>query len=147
MKFAVRLLLVAAIGAAAALAAESASAQDIQVRHYNSDFGMYGWERPYASSRIPTPPYFAIHPPVYYSYPVPRTYGYSPYAYPSYVMTPEIKQPVEPAVYDNPYVEQEATPAADTKEASHLRVQPQVIENPHVRQATVRSASLRVSAN
>ena len=35
-------------------------------------------------------PYFAAHPPVYYSYPVPRTYGYSPFAYPPYVMTPEV---------------------------------------------------------
>ena len=25
-------------------------------------------------------PYFALHPPVYYSLPVPRTYGYSPFS-------------------------------------------------------------------
>jgi hypothetical protein len=35
-------------------------------------------------------PYFAQHPPVYYSYPIPRSYGYSPYAYPPGVMTPDV---------------------------------------------------------
>src|ERR1700742_789907 len=35
-------------------------------------------------------PYYALHPPVYYSYPVPRTYGYSPFAYPPSVMTPDV---------------------------------------------------------
>jgi hypothetical protein len=34
---------------------------------------------------------------VYYSYPVPRTYGYSPFAYPPGVMTPDVVggQPLE----------------------------------------------------
>src|SRR5436305_15351376 len=36
-------------------------------------------------------PYFALHPPVYYSYPVARTYGYSPFAYPFGSPTPEIE--------------------------------------------------------
>ena len=144
MKFVVRIALVAVVAAAAALVAETASAQDVQVRHYLSDYGMGGWERPYASSRIPTPPYFALHPPVYYSYPVPRTYGYTPWAYPSYVMTPEIKAPVEPAVYDNPYVEQQAQPAAATKSASLKTSGPPVIENPHVGQPAVRSASVSI---
>ncbi len=143
MKFVARIALVAAVAAGAALVAETASAQDVQVRHYMSDYGMGSWERPYASSRIPTPPYFALHPPVYYSYPVPRTYGYTPWAYPSYVMTPEIQAPVEPAVFDNPYVEQDAQRAAATKSASvKMTSAPEVIENPHVKQAAVRSASV-----
>ena len=33
-------------------------------------------------------PYFALFPPVYYSYRVPRTYGYSPFAYPPGILTP-----------------------------------------------------------
>lgn len=48
-------------------------------------------------------PYFAAFPPVYYSQPVPRTYGYSPFAYPPGVMTPEVVQEVEPQVIENPY--------------------------------------------
>jgi hypothetical protein len=60
------------------------------------------WDSPYATDRIPTPPYFAIHPPVYYSYPFPRTYGYSPYAYPGTIETPQIE--IErPAVIENPH--------------------------------------------
>lgn len=38
-------------------------------------------------------PHFALYPPVYYSVPVARTYGYSPFAYPPGVMTPEICLP------------------------------------------------------
>jgi len=33
-------------------------------------------------------PFFALHPPVYYSAPVARPYGYSPFAYPGWVTTP-----------------------------------------------------------
>lgn len=57
----------------------------------------------YLRGDIPIPPYFALHPPVYYSAPVPRTYGYSPFAYPPSVMTPEIvdAQPIE---LTNPHV-------------------------------------------
>jgi hypothetical protein len=63
-------------------------------------------------------PYFAAHPPVYYSTPVPRTYGYSPFAYPPGVRTPEVAggcaQPVE---IINPYVPsstEESAPANKT---------------------------------
>ena len=59
-------------------------------------------------------PYFALHPPVYYSYPVPRTYGYSPFAYPPGTMTPELPAPVKAAEYINPFVpETQAAPAVD----------------------------------
>jgi hypothetical protein len=44
----------------------------------------------YGLGIVPTPPYFALHPPVYYSCPVPRSYGYSPFAYPGCVQTPEV---------------------------------------------------------
>lgn len=143
MKSAVRFALLAAVAAAAGLAAESATAQEVGVRYYLSDNYGFGLDRAYASSRIPTPPYFAIHPPVYYSYPVPRTYGYTPWAYPSYVMTPTIQAPAQPAMFENPHVKQESAPAAKTKSASHKTVVPQVIENPHV-EATIRSASVAV---
>lgn len=143
MKSAVRFALVAAVVAAAALAAESASAQEVGIRYHMADNYGFSLDRAYASSRIPTPPYFAIHPPVYYSYPVPRTYGYTPWAYPSYVMTPTIKAPAQPAMYENPHVKQEAAPPAKTKSASHTNRAPQAIENPYV-QAKIRSASVAV---
>ena len=57
-------------------------------------------------------PYYAAFPPVYYSAPVPRTYGYSPFAYPPGTATPEISvQPVAAKEILNPYV-----PAATTAE-------------------------------
>jgi hypothetical protein len=82
---------------------------------------------PYSLGLIPTPPYFALHPPVYYSVPVARTYGYSPFAYPGTVQTPEV---VQPEMIENPHVEQPAaeTPAANVKVARY-----QVIHNPYVR--------------
>jgi hypothetical protein len=40
-------------------------------------------------------PHFALYPPVYYSLPIARTYGYSPFAYPPGVMTPEVSLPQE----------------------------------------------------
>ncbi len=48
-------------------------------------------------------PYFAMYPPVRYSYPVPRTFGYSPFAYPGYVMTPPVIEDSGPAEIVNPY--------------------------------------------
>lgn len=56
-------------------------------------------------------PYFALHPPVYYSKPVPRTFGYSPFAYPGWVPTPALPQSYEPVTIVNPYVNE--APAAD----------------------------------
>jgi hypothetical protein len=55
-------------------------------------------------------PYYAAFPPVYYSYPVPRTYGYSPFAYPPGVRTPEIEF-VEPLAINNPFFKGEEKPA------------------------------------
>jgi hypothetical protein len=142
MKSAIRFALFAAVACAAALAAETASAQEVGIRYYTGDNYGFGLDRAYASGRIPTPPYFAIHPPVYYSYPVPRTYGYTPWAYPAYVMTPEIQAPVEPAMFENPHVKQEAAPAPKTKSASRKTTAPQVIVNPYV--TNVRAASIKV---
>ena len=43
---------------------------------YNFQSGIYGRANAYSL------PYFSLHPPVYYSYVVPRPYGYSPFAIP-----------------------------------------------------------------
>ena len=103
-------------------------------------FAFPGWAgfaggSPYSLGRIPTPPYFAIHPPVYYSVPVPRTYGYSPYAYPGTVRTPEVSFP-ESAMIQNPYVkpevEVEESSYNDEKVADAPR--PQIMINPFVEQ-------------
>lgn len=65
---------------------------------------------------IPTPPYFALHPPVYYSHPVAVPYGMSPYPIVSYspmFRTHHERPTPEPQVVINPYVEDEATTDAE----------------------------------
>lgn len=89
-------------------------------------------------------PYYAAFPPVYYSVPVPRTYGYSPFAYPPGVMTPEIET-AEPLAINNPFVTQSsqsvqaaevAEPAPDrTTSVSPEAGSPLVVNNPFVRSA------------
>ena len=102
--------------------------------------GFFGYSgSPYSLGLIPTPPYYSIHPPVYYSHSVPRTYGYSPYAYPGTVPTPEV---VEPEIIDNPH----ATPAPSEEPAAMLKtVRFQMIYNPYVRDELKQGAE-RVAA-
>jgi hypothetical protein len=80
-------------------------------------------------------PHFSLHPPVYYSHPVPRTYGYSPFAYPPGVMTPEVGQ-VQPLEIINPHVPNTQQKAAsvekDRTAATHVQPEPLVIINPFV---------------
>ena len=81
----------------------------------------------YLRGDIPVPPYFALHPPVYYSYPVPRTYGYSPFAYPASVRTPEIVAAAEPETIINPYVPssvKETKPSDDHENTAATKTRP-----------------------
>lgn len=92
---------------------------------------IYGLFSPYSGSEHI--PYFAKHPPVYYSYPVPRPYGWSPYAYPPGTMTPELDiELIEPAIIENPHVPQSQTNAEPDATAA---ARPQIIINPFVEQA------------
>jgi len=51
-------------------------------------------------------PHFAAFPPVYYSAPIPRTYGYSPFAYPPGTATPDLPNPLMAAKEIlNPFVQ------------------------------------------
>lgn len=95
---------------------------------------------PYATDRVPTPPYFSLHPPVYYSYPVPRTYGFSPFAYPGTVRTPDPLATcvrVEPATIINPFVEQAEVGEDDPRVAA----KPQTVVNPFVSQELAEAAT------
>ena len=76
-------------------------------------------------------PYYALFPPVYYSYPVARPYGYSPFAYPPGTVTPEAPQKaVAPVEYINPLVPQPVKADGD-KTASA----PRMYLNPYVKQS------------
>lgn len=103
-------------------------------------FGDGGFTNLYNQGFIPVPPYFSIHPPVYYSVPVPRTYGYSPFAYPGGVPTPDVQLGPEEIV--NPYVEPDTDEKTDAKDASaktaaYSRPAPLVVRNPFVDQGNV----------
>jgi hypothetical protein len=71
-------------------------------------------------------PYFSLYPPVYYSYRVARTYGYSPFAYPPGVLTPSSVTPRSVIVQNlNPG---EGGDASETSPGTH----PLRIDNPFV---------------
>jgi hypothetical protein len=131
-----RLLICATVIGALSIASQSANAQ------YGGGFGGgcgdwgYGYGYLYNILRYEVP-HFAAFPPVYYSAPVPRTYGYSPFAYPPNVMTPEIVGEIEPMEIINPHVESsEVTPTKKTKSdrtaATSARIEPLVVINPFV---------------
>ena len=120
--------------------ADSAQAQYLGRNGYN--FGILS--SPYAMGRVFEPPYFALHPPVYYSQPVPRTYGYSPYAYPKSVRTPDVHVEMPAAkVIRNPHV----TPTkAEAKKDFNLNmtkaIQPLEISNPFATQGKTKLVSV-----
>lgn len=97
----------------------------------------YGWGMGYLYNSLENRvPYFAAHPPVYYSYPVPRTYGHSPFAYPPHFRTPEvIAEPVAIEV-TNPYVTPKEVSAAPAEQsvATPTAPAPLVVINPYVTQ-------------
>jgi hypothetical protein len=98
--------------------------------------GSYLWNSPYPADltplysvgAIPLPPYFALHPPVYYDMPVPRTYGYGPWAYLPYMTTPEIAEPV-PEIIQNKFVPK---PVKQESDKPKMAQAPLIIRNPYV---------------
>jgi len=92
-------------------------------------------------------PYFSEHPPVYYSHVVPRTYGYSPYAYRvnmhAYRVNVQTRRS-RPLVLKNHHIQKGSKAVADkatdktasnTRPVESLMVKPLVIENPYVTDA------------
>lgn len=115
--------------------ASSAMAQGFGAGGYGLGFYNYGG---YGANGINQGriPFYALHPPVYYSYPVPRPYGYSPFAYPPGVMTPEIVPNVGAAEFRNPYVpgNVEPKPVVDRQVSTG-----KIIVNPFVSQSSIAS--------
>ena len=126
------LLIVVAVAAIGMLL--GAFASDAEARHGRGVFGGYGFPYnqyaygngywPYTLGWVPVPPYYALHPPVYYSVPIPRTYGYSPYPYHGNVRTPEIERQ-QPLSVINPYTKPEAKKASNKV----AKVAPKMIYN------------------
>jgi len=90
----------------------------------------------YGLGYIPVPPYYALHPPVYYGQQYYRSYGESPFARTDYSSRP---QRIRAQVIINPFVEQPAPsaappapPADEAKPApDQVTAGPQVIINPY----------------
>ena len=88
---------------------------------YGVGLGFYN----YSNGFNARPPYYAIFPPVYYSYPVARPYGFSPFAYPPGVMTPDVKPNIGPLEIKNPYVPERQAPQSDqTVEVGRMYINP-----------------------
>ena len=104
-------------------------------------FGGWGYGWGYTGYTAEYVPYYAMHPPVYYSYPVPRAYGWSPFAYPPGTMTPEILGEGGPKEIINPHVPQkegtEAKPTSTGDKTTGAKDSagpiPQVVINPFVK--------------
>jgi hypothetical protein len=135
-----------------ALAAAGADRAQAQCGYGGGGYG-YGWGGAWDVGRLygvlqQNVPHFAAFPPVYYSVPVPRTYGYSPFAYPPGVMTPEVVESAEPLAVENPYFsgasevstagEAAAQAPADrtTMAPATQPAGPQLIMNPYFERAT-----------
>jgi len=110
--------------------------------------GGYWFGPPYNYSQQEHLPYYSLHPPVYYSLPVARSYGYSPWAYPPGTMTPEV-QIAEPLEIQNPYVPRtkEKPGVRKGKPASDKTTfKPYTLINPFVAQAGKPAVALTQSS-
>jgi len=88
-----------------------------------------GWYAP--GSQHVQIPYYALHPPVYYRYPVSRPYGYSPFAYSSYSVV-DRPESVGPVTILNVYLGQRAP---ETPNGVPTGPRPLRIQNPYLVQA------------
>jgi len=87
----------------------------------------------YRVRSIPTPPYFSLHPPVYYGPRILyRPYGNSPFAYPSWYERPTVgpETPAGPKFIVNPYYRPKND--SETREASYVPAEARAVANPFV---------------
>lgn len=97
---------------------------------YFSTFGGWcGGSNYYSTYSQESVPYYALNPPVYYSYPVSRTYGLLPFPYYAEVAN-NYSVPVEPKMVFNRFVDQKLTANSEVATRQPLR-----IINPFVEQA------------
>lgn len=150
-----KLFLTLVLVAAGSAAASRANAQCGYGGGYGGWGGWGAWDagRLYGvlADRVP---YYSAFPPVYYSMPVPRTYGYSPFAYPPGVMTPEVEVAPTPLSITNPYVGQGAKTASEPAKAAPKdrttqakpAAGPLVVINPYVQQSSAPATQTAVLA-
>ncbi|HEX3654832.1 MAG TPA: hypothetical protein VHV55_03450 [Pirellulales bacterium] len=116
-------LLIAAVAAILALSAGQCQAQLVGFGGsylYGAGYGLYVYERL---------PQYSLFPPVYYKHPTPRSYGFSPYAYPPGFTTPDVSATSRRTVIVNDYVPQ----SSSAKESTNRQPEPLVMSNPYVK--------------
>ncbi|GIW92487.1 MAG: hypothetical protein KatS3mg110_0528 [Pirellulaceae bacterium] len=107
---------------------------------YAWDAGLAGYARlPLRTGNVPAPPYFALHPPVYYGQAHPRDYGHSPFAaWPCCQCRCRSAQPPQPSPARNPYVVPPS--AGDQKplpDPQQITSRSLLIENPYYQPSTI----------
>ena len=149
-----RLLIVAVVVSMASFASSKQANAQVGAGCFNGGgfygglgFGGFGnFRHPYRWARVPAPPYFALHPPVYYGQQYSRPYGVSPFACRNCQVQPNkdyrpTKAKVAPLAITNPFVKpKKAKPGQKTKQtklAGSRYTPPQVIYNPYVQQVEV----------
>jgi hypothetical protein len=106
---------------------------------FYNPWAIYGYGGYYQPGYSPDyAPYFAMHPPVYYSHPIARTYGDSPFPYPPGLSAFQANSAApQPQVIRNDHID-EANPPADQQYQTRL---PLRIRNPFVEQSDSASMS------
>ncbi|MCH7726457.1 MAG: hypothetical protein IH991_08275 [Planctomycetes bacterium] len=133
------------VGVFAVLASASSARADGPFRAYGGCYpwGFYGGN--FANPNRRVIPYFAQHPPVYYSDIVPRPFGYSPYALPPGIAPVEVvKEAPKAQEVINPYFRPKKEKATLDKTAVAV---PQVIENPFYVQREDRQPAAKLVDN
>ncbi len=103
---------------------------------FGSGLGMRGFGASgslYGLGYMPVPPYFAMHPPVYYGQRVFRTYGESPFARPARSSRPfnvSVQLVRNPFVAPLPIAMPSAPAAGQETSGDQVAVQPKMIVNP-----------------
>lgn len=111
----------------------SASISQADWGGYGSPY-VYGGYRPGMRSFVPAPPYFALHPPVYYGQRYTRPYGASPFAAgpqlqsnSSYAPQPHVDRSM---MIENPYAPSGCATCGAPGVVQVKPVEPLVIDNP-----------------
>ena len=96
----------------------------------------YGWGFNQATNYVPSPPYYAIYPPVYYApYITARHYGASPFAWSggmepiTYTPEPQPAAGPDPVIIENPFVAGAKNTSAKT---TKIEAKPLKLANPFV---------------
>ena len=112
-----------------------------QAQFFGTPYGFGYGSSIYANERLP---FYSLYPPVYYKQAIPRSYGYSPFAYPLGSPTPTPSSVSQ--LLPNPFYAAPApAPAPDDSELAD-RPKPLIIRNPFVPDAAAALTSTGVPA-